>query len=661
LTATAALVSLTASNSARPGSRAIKKGAIVSAIVALCGIAAPVAHGLGAGGIKGNIGAWDDPILSANGRYLAFSSFATNLHPDRLDLGSGRDVFVRDLDTGVVTLVSRANGPAGAKSNGNSFDPSISADGRYVAFVSSATNLPNAAGFTVYLRDLQANTTTGIAGGFAPSVSADGRFVAFSSFGALTPDDTDAQPLSDSYVWDRQTNDFELVSRATGSPGVKGNGESFDTSISSDGRYVAFESVASNFDPADSDTGRDIYVRDRQSNTTTLASRASGVAGGNGTSDALDPKISANGSVVAFQTLSSLSPEDTDTYSDIYARNVPSATTEIVSRASGVGGAKANGDSFEATISADGRYVGFMSDASNLSPDDPDTRRDAYARDLQTQTTTLISRASGAAGAKANDFAGRPALSSDGTFAAFPTHATNLSADDPDFELDLYVRDTTTFDTSLEHRATPGYMRYVRPRGATPFRMSLVPAYAQCTAPNMAHGAPLSFSSCSPPARLSNLNLGGNDVDLPARSIGSFLMKAIVGPEFPPDDSDVSIAFSLTNVMRPDLSDYTGELQGRIAVRITDRKNGPSSNEEGTVSDFDLAFTVPCVATTSTLTGGSCTLSTTADAVLPGFAPEGGRTVYGLGQARVYDGGADEDGGTTGDNALLAVQGVFVP
>jgi hypothetical protein len=129
-------------------------------------------------------------------------------------------------------------------------------------------------------------------------------------------------------------------------------------------------------------------------------------------------------------------------------------------------------------------------------------------------------------------------------------------------------------------------------------------------------------------------------------------MKVIGEATFPANDADVTIDFSLTNVMRSDLSDYTGELKGRVVVRITDKKNGPSGSlGEGTVSDFELAFAVPCTPTASTLTGSSCALSTTANSVLPGFAPEGGRTVYGLDKFRVYD----------GDNSLLAVQGVFVP
>ena len=139
-------------------------------------------------------------------------------------------------------------------------------------------------------------------------------------------------------------------------------------------------------------------------------------------------------------------------------------------------------------------------------------------------------------------------------------------------------------------------------------------------------------------------------------------MDAVGNPNNNFDDADVRIRFSLTNVMRrSDLSDYTGELQTRVGLRDTDKLNGTSGVEDQTVSDSELAFTIPCVATASTIDGGSCALMTTADTIVPGLAPEGRRTLYELGQLRVYDGGSDEDADTTADNSLFAVQGVFVP
>jgi hypothetical protein len=190
-------------------------------------------------------------------------------------------------------------------------------------------------------------------------------------------------------------------------------------------------------------------------------------------------------------------------------------------------------------------------------------------------------------------------------------------------------------------------------------RFSLVPAAAQCTAPNRTHGPSLAFPSCNPPVPISpNLTVGvGDGSPAFAKSQGHVRMSVNVGAPGGIDDSDVDITFVLTNVMnKPSLSDYTGELRATADVRLTDRAdNVPSTTE------FPFGFTVPCTGTADTTLGGDCRVSTSADAVVPGIVAEGTRGVWGLGQMRVFDGGGDGDGDTAGDNSLLAVQGVFVP
>ena len=202
-----------------------------------------------------------EPALSADGRFVAFVSTATNLSGGGL-AGTG-DVFVRDLATGTTTLVSRASGPSGPGGDGDSFAPAISADGRRVAFASTATNLSGEADHTVtnvYLRDLPSGTTTFIsrASGPAgaptsldaqfPSISGDGRFVAFASEGPeLSTEDDDR--FSDVFVRDTLTNATVLASRAPGPNGPGGDDASFSPSLSGDGRYVAFASDAGNLVP----------------------------------------------------------------------------------------------------------------------------------------------------------------------------------------------------------------------------------------------------------------------------------------------------------------------------------------------------------------------------------------------------------------------------
>jgi hypothetical protein len=208
--------------------------------------------------------------------------------------------------------------------------------------------------------------------------------------------------------------------------------------------------------------------------------------------------------------------------------------------------------------------------------------------------------------------------------------------------------------------------RYVRPKGATPLRTPLVPAFRPCTGPNRTHGAPLSFPSCSPPgpsAATAYIGVGDGD-PAPAKSIGSVVLKVLAGAPGAPDDSDVSVAASTTNVMNTsDHSDYAGELRLELPLRLTDRLNtpDPAGSGPGTLTDTSVFATIPCSATADTTVGATCSLTTTADTLVPGLAPEGARSIWQLDQLKVYDGGADGIATTTGDNELFQVEGLFVP
>ena len=257
---------------------------------------------------------------------------------------------------------------------------------------------------------------------------------------------------------------------------------------------------------------------------------------------------------------------------------------------------------------------------------------------------------------------GDPAWSPDGSRIAFEG-ASGIYAMNTDGS------DLTLIDSGCGYQPDwqPLLRGYVRPKGATPTRVPLVPAAKPCTSPNSTHGAPLSYGSCGPPqpeATATFLGIGdGNPV--PARSIGSVLLKALLFTPGPEDDADVSIDVRITHVLNAsDHADYTGELRLELPLRITDRFNRPHPNVNGpgTVADTSFFATVPCAATPSDLlTGSTCELSSTADALLPGTARQGARAVWGLGQVRLHDGGADGDAETAGDNGLLAVQGVFIP
>jgi RTX calcium-binding nonapeptide repeat (4 copies)/WD40-like Beta Propeller Repeat len=173
------------------------------------------------------------------------------------------------------------------------------------------------------------------------------------------------------------------VSRAAGAAGAKGNSSSGRPAVSTDGRFVAFESFASNLHPDDADADPDVFVRDLQAGTTTLVSRAAGAASSKGNAVSFEPTVSADGRFVAFTSwASNLHPEDADLSSDVFVRDLQADTTTLVSRAAGAAGAKGNDHSFEPAVSADGRFVAFTSAASNLHPDDADTSEDVFVRDV---------------------------------------------------------------------------------------------------------------------------------------------------------------------------------------------------------------------------------------------------------------------------------------
>jgi Tol biopolymer transport system component len=635
---------------------------------------------IGAGGIKANQSSFDS-MISANGSLVAFQSSATNLSAD--DISTAYDIYARNLRTGEVRLASRATGPTGVKGNGESTEPSVSADGRYLAFTSRATNLDPADGFgteDVYLRDLVGSTTTlvsrasGVAGAkgnsysFDPSISADGRYVAFTSDSTnLDPSDTDS--THDVYVRDLQASTTTLVSRATGATGAKANGQSYYPAISGNGRYVAFTTTATNLDAADTDAAiTDVYVRDLQAGTTTLVSRATGAAGAKGSGSSIFPSVSGDGRYVSFQSTSgNLDPADTSTQQSIFLRDVQSSSTELVSRADGAGGATASDSAQPGGISSDGRYVTFRSFADELDPTAPGSG--AFVRDRQENTTRLKSLQTGAGAAGQNSSVStQPTTSDDGRYTAFATTASNLTPDDPVASFDVYVRDSQTNVTSLESRASP---TYARAKAATPLVVPLVPAYQSCGSPNRAHAPPLTFNSCAPPALVSpHLTAGTPDANgAPANLVASVKLNSLTEPlPLNPgngDQSDVGLDVSVADVRNsgPGLADYTGELELRLALRITDRVNFPTTGGmgPGTSQGFDVSATVPCTATGASTIGSSCTLATTLEAVAPGAVVESSRGIWQLGQLEVYDGGTDSDGDTTGDNAPFLRQGVFVP
>jgi len=366
------------------------------------------------------------PVISNNGRYVAFSSAASNLvsgdtntcasHPVS---GHCPDVFVRDLQTNTTVRVSvnSANGQA----DGESLNPAISANGRYVVFESSATNLVT--GDTnglkdIFLRDRDTDndgifdeagavstTRVSVATGgaqalggesFTPAISANGQVVAFGSL-ATNLIGSDSNTVTDVFVRDLGSGATTRVS--VSSAGAQGNDFSSQPKLSADGRYVAFASVANNLvsDDTNANCGGsfnqecgDVFIRDRQTNTTRRASfNFSGEQIDFGYIDGV--AISADGARVWFTSASGnvVFPDNNSAY-DVFVHDWVAGTT--VRASTTVTETEGNGQSYYADLSDDGQYVAFDSFAQ-LTPGDPASTQDIYVRYLgYSQTFTIAIR-----------------------------------------------------------------------------------------------------------------------------------------------------------------------------------------------------------------------------------------------------------------------------
>ncbi len=342
-------------------------------------------------GVKGNATSRFNAI-SGDGKSVAFVSDADNLDP--ADTDTTTDVYVKNLTTGDLTLASTDD--SGVKGNGFSgvgdvpqpTQISLSRNGMRVAFPSNATN--------------------------------------------LDPGDSDG--TRDIYVKKIGTGDTVLVSTTTA--GVKSDRNSTGPSISNDGGTVAFVSQGTNLDPADTDFLKDIYVKTLAGGTLVLASTSTAGVKGNNTSK--EPSIAGGGNKLAFSSeATNLDPADTDGGDDVYVKDLTTGTLSLISTSDS--GVKGNDVSFNPRISGDGKRVAFLSRSTNLDPADTDSDTDAYLKDLTTGDIALVSATpDGVDGDRASGDA--PSISGTGTFVAFGSESTNLDSNDTDAFPDLYVK-----------------------------------------------------------------------------------------------------------------------------------------------------------------------------------------------------------------------------
>ena len=331
------------------------------------------------------------PSISADGRYVAFQSEASNLVPNdrngRTSMSAGRDVFVYDLMLNLIERVSLTEN--GDESNQKSHSPSISGDGRYVAFASGANNLIS--GFrngdvNVYVRDRIDNTIVGIAVPFAdiktnrnslnPVISANGQFVAFEYNVSSSSDNSNERyKFQEIYLFDRMTRGIERISGTRFGRDADGD-ESSAPSISADGRFVAYHSDHEDIDFFDTNRGLDVFVYDRlDGSTRRVSSSYDGVDEASRAS--INPAISGNGQFVAFESTSSRLVEgDLNDKTDIFVSDL--VNNKMTLKSMTVTGLQGNGNSTAPSISSDGQVVSFQSRATNLDPLDTNSSDDIY-------------------------------------------------------------------------------------------------------------------------------------------------------------------------------------------------------------------------------------------------------------------------------------------
>ena len=391
-----------------------------------------------------------NPAISADGRYVVFLSNASNLVSG--DSTDTVDAFVKDTTTNSITRITRTfmsqgiNGP---------FNPAISADGRYVVFESYASDLviddTNGAA-DIFVKDTTTNSritrvstaADGFQGGNSsenPAISANGRYVVFQSEASnLVSGDTNG--AADIFVKDTTTNSITRVS--TAADGSQGNSESYVPDISADGRYVVFESNAFNLVSGDTNGLRDVFIKDTNTNSITRVSTAANGSQGNGGSE--NPAISADGRYVVFRSnASNLVSGDTNNNWDVFIKDT---TTNSITRVStAANGSQGNGTSYFPDISADGRYVVFESNAFNLVSGDTNFTDDIFVKDTTTNNITRFSMA--ADGSEGNSYSSDPAISADGSYVVFTSIASNLVSGDTNGTSDVFLSSRRVINGSV--------------------------------------------------------------------------------------------------------------------------------------------------------------------------------------------------------------------
>lgn len=404
------------------------------------------------------------PALSADGRWIVYASLATNLVSGQVDNNNDSDVFLYDRQTGITELVSRGAGTLTTTGNSYSGAPSISADGRFITFLSQSTNLViglvkrnSLDDVFVYDRLTQTTelvsraagttTTTGNSISTNPTISEDGKFIVFQSqANDLVPGQIGGTELTNIFVYDRIAGITKMVSRVAGTVATAGNGMSISPRISADGQVITFMSISTNLVPSQIEKNghSDIFVYDQTSGKTQLVSHAAGTTITTGNFHSFNPAISADGNFITYESVATdlvFSQNDTNLTWDVFVYNRVSGTTELVSRAAGTRTTTGNQKSVSPTISGNGQFVAFESIATNLVPGQTDTSgtTDIFVFDRINNQIRLVSGVNGSPSITVRGITNSPQISQNGQYIVFQSYSNNLIPDDYNNNLDVFV------------------------------------------------------------------------------------------------------------------------------------------------------------------------------------------------------------------------------
>lgn len=383
------------------------------------------------------------PAVSGNGRFVVYSSDATNIIEN--DVNGFTDIFLYDRLNGKTELVSITSFGEQLNAGSSLFNNSVSDDGRYIAFTTTATNISfeSTNGLMLaYVHDRVSGMTTLVSkssGGAIPNssctrarISGDGRFIIYSSTATNLANDVDDTNDTDIFVYDRDTGNTECASvNAAGKSPV---GAAAFSSVSADGRFVTFQSACDTLDANDTHIGNDIFIRDRQLGSTTLISAGAGGAA-DGASD--ESVVSGDGSFVVFRSNATnlISGTTVAANNHLYLWKRADGSVSLVTKAFGGGAASAGGSLCD--ISESGRFVVFRSTATNIMNIAQTQSAHLYLYDRVNDTFSRASDTIG--GTEANGDVSDPSISNDGSVVAYVSNANNLSPNDQNSDYDIFV------------------------------------------------------------------------------------------------------------------------------------------------------------------------------------------------------------------------------